>query len=46
MAFTQLFFGFLRPVALGSAAVFLLFFVIGLKTPRRSPAIITRRPPR
>jgi hypothetical protein len=43
MAFTQLFLGFLQPVAVGSAAVFALFFLIGLKTPRRSPALITRR---
>ncbi len=43
MAFTQLFVGFLQPVAVGSAAVFALFFFIGLKTPRRSPAMITRR---
>jgi hypothetical protein len=46
MAFTQLFFGFLRPVAMGSAAVLALLFLIGLKTPRRSPTFITRRPPR
>jgi hypothetical protein len=43
MVFTQLFVGFLQPVAVGSAAVFALFLVIGLKTPRRSPALITRR---
>jgi len=43
MAFTQLFVGFLQPVAVGSAVVFALFFLIGLKTPRRSPAVITRR---
>lgn len=43
MAITELFVGFLQPVAVGSAAVFALFFVIGLKTPRRSPALITRR---
>jgi hypothetical protein len=43
MAFTQLFLGFLQPVAVGSATVFALFVVIGLKTPRRSPVLITRR---
>ena len=43
MAFTQLFVGFLQPVAVGSAAVFALFFFIGLKTPRRSPALTTRK---
>lgn len=43
MAFTQLFLGFLQPVAVGSAAVFALLLVLGLKTPRRSPALITRR---
>jgi hypothetical protein len=43
MAFTQLFLVFLQPVALGSAAVFALLLVLGLKTPRRSPALITRR---
>ncbi len=43
MAFTQVFLGFLQPVAFGSAAVFALLLVIGLKTPRRSPALITRR---
>lgn len=46
MAFTQLFLGFLQPIAVGSAAVFALFLVLGLKTPRRSPALITRRTPR
>jgi hypothetical protein len=43
MALTQLFLGFLQPVAFGSAAVFALLLVIGLKTPRRSPALIARR---
>jgi len=43
MAFTQVFVGFLRSVALGSAAVFALLLVIGLKTPRRSPALVSRR---
>ena len=43
MAFTQLFVGFLQPVAVGSAAVFALLLVIWLKTPRRSPSLITRR---
>jgi hypothetical protein len=43
MAFTQLFLGFLQPVALGSAAVFVLLFIIGLRTPRRSPVLATRK---
>jgi hypothetical protein len=46
MALTQVFLGFLQPVALGSAAVFALLLVLGLKPPRRSPALITRRTPR
>jgi len=46
MDISQLFLGFWQPVALGSAAVFALLFLIGIKTPRRSPALITRRPPR
>ena len=43
MAFTLVFLGFLQPVAFGSAAVFALLLFIGLKTPRRSPVLITRR---
>jgi hypothetical protein len=43
MSFTQVFIGFLQPVALGSGTVFILLFILGLKTPRRSPATIARR---
>ncbi|HET7891271.1 MAG TPA: hypothetical protein VFL34_07085 [Candidatus Sulfotelmatobacter sp.] len=46
MGFSQDFLGFLQAVALGSAAVFVLFVVIGFKTPRRSPVLLDRRPPR
>jgi len=46
MAFTQVFLGFLQPVALGSATVFALFLVIGIKTPRRSPVLANRKPSR
>jgi hypothetical protein len=43
MGFSQDFVGFLQAVALGSVAVFVLFVLIGLKTPRRSPALVNRR---
>ncbi|HEY6371959.1 MAG TPA: hypothetical protein VIX37_15385 [Candidatus Sulfotelmatobacter sp.] len=43
MAITQVFLGFLQPVAFGAGAVFALLLVIGIKTPRRSPALVTRR---
>jgi hypothetical protein len=43
MGFTQLFLGFLQPVALGSAAVFVVLGVIGLRTPSRSGLLVTRR---
>jgi hypothetical protein len=43
MAFRELFLGFLQPVALGSAAVFVLFGIMGLRTPHRSPALMNRR---
>jgi len=43
MGFSQLFVGFLQPVALGSAAIFVLLFVIGLTTPSRSGLLVTRR---
>lgn len=46
MAFTQLLLGFLRPVGIGTAAVFALLFAIRFGTPRRTPAVITRRQPR
>jgi len=43
MGFSQSFFGFLQAVAMGSVAVFVVFLVIGFKTPRRSPALLNRR---
>lgn len=43
MPLTEVFIGFLQPVAVGSVAVFALLVAIGLKTPRRSPALATRR---
>jgi hypothetical protein len=43
MDFSQLFLGFLQPVALGSAAVFVLLCVIGLGTPSRSGLLVSRR---
>jgi hypothetical protein len=46
MEFGQLFFGFLQPVALGSVAVFLLLGVVSLRSHRRTPALIVRRPGR
>jgi hypothetical protein len=46
MSFTQVFLGFLQPVALGSATVFALFLVIGIKTTRRSPVLVNRKPSR
>ena len=46
MSLGHLFLGFLQPVALGSVAVLVLLLVIGLRTPRRSPALLPRRPSR
>jgi len=43
MGLTQLFVGFLQPVALGSAAVFALIGIIGLRTPSRTGLLVTRR---
>jgi len=43
MGISQLFLGFLQPVALGSAAVFVVLGVIGLRTPRRSSLLVSRR---
>jgi len=43
MAFTELVLGFLRPVGIGSAAFFALLLAIRFGTPRRTPAVITRR---
>jgi len=45
MAFSQLFLGFLQPVALGSAAVFALLLVVRIRTPRRSSALMNRENP-
>jgi len=46
MDFTQLFVGFLEPVAFGSVAVLALFGLVRLRASRRSPALATRRPTR
>ena len=46
MDFVHIFAGFLQPVAIGSAAVFAVLGIVRLRTPRRSPVIIDRRPPR
>jgi len=46
MGFSQDFVGFLQAIAVGSLAVFILFFIIGLNMPRRSPALANRRIPR
>jgi hypothetical protein len=43
MAFGELFLGFLQPVALGSAAVFVLFLFVHFRTHRRSPVFVDRR---
>jgi hypothetical protein len=43
MEFSRLFLVFLQPVALGSAAVFVVLGVIGLRTPRRSSLLVNRR---
>jgi hypothetical protein len=43
MALTQVFLGFLQPVAIGSGTILILLFLLGLKTPRRTPATIARR---
>jgi hypothetical protein len=43
MGFSQLFLGFLQPVALGSGAVFILLFFVHLRTQRRSTVLVTRR---
>jgi len=42
MAFRQLFLGFLQPVAMGSAAVLVLLFAVGIRTSRRSSALTNR----
>lgn len=46
MDFAQLFAGFFQSVACGSAAVFALIGIVGIRTPRRSPAMIPRKPSR
>ena len=43
MSISQVFLGFLQPIALGSAAVFALLLVIHIRTPRRTPALVSRR---
>jgi hypothetical protein len=43
MAFSEVFLGFLQPVALGSVAVFVLFLFVHFRTHRRAPAFIDRR---
>lgn len=43
MAFAQLFDGFLPPVAVGSLTVFALLFIIGIRTPRHSTIVVTRK---
>jgi len=43
MELSEVFLGFLQPVALGSAAVFLLLGILNITSPRRSPAVIARR---
>jgi hypothetical protein len=44
MDFTQLFAGFLQPVAIGAAAVLALLLIVAVGTPRRAPAAVSRRP--
>jgi hypothetical protein len=44
MNFSSVFAGFWQPVAYGSIAVVALLIVIRIRTPRRSPALIERRP--
>ena len=46
MDFAQLFAGFFQSVACGTAAVFALIGIVGIRTPRRSPAMIPRKPSR
>jgi len=46
MDFAQLFARFFQSVACGSAAVFALIGIVGIRTPRRSPAMISRKPSR
>lgn len=46
MDLSGLFLGFLHTVALGSAAVFVLFGIVRLRTPHRSPALLSAKPSR
>jgi len=43
MDLSNVFVGFLQPVALGSAAVFVLLGIVRIRIPRRTPAFITRK---
>jgi hypothetical protein len=43
MAFSQLFLGFLQPVALGSGTVLFLLLFVHIRTPHRSPAVVNRQ---
>lgn len=46
MNMAQVFIGFLQPVAFGSVAVFILFGLIHLRTPHRTPVLAEHRPDR
>jgi len=46
MHFTDLFAGFFAPVVIGSATVLILIGLVRLRTPRRSPALVARKPSR
>jgi hypothetical protein len=43
MDLAQLFVVFLQPVAYGSAAVFALLGIVGVRTPHRSPSPVSRK---
>ena len=43
MHFAQVFSGFFMPVAVGTAAVFALIALVGLRTHHRSPVVISRK---
>jgi len=44
MDLARLFAGFFQPVLFGSAAVFILIGLVGLRTPHRSPVVVARKP--
>jgi len=46
MHFADIFSRFLEPIAIGSGAVLALLGLVRLRTPRRAPVLIDRRPPR